>query len=54
MKASDLPLSILIIGVGGADFRQMEVGICVYIHIFIDVFCFNVHNLFLFLFLIDP
>lgn len=25
MRASDLPLSILIVGVGGADFRQMEV-----------------------------
>ncbi|KAG2695393.1 hypothetical protein I3760_07G011200 [Carya illinoinensis] len=25
VKASDLPLSILIVGVGGADFRQMEV-----------------------------
>lgn len=25
MRASDLPLSILIVGVGGADFKQMEV-----------------------------
>lgn len=25
MKASDLPLSILIIGVGGADFKEMEI-----------------------------
>lgn len=25
VKASDLPLSILIVGVGGADFKQMEV-----------------------------
>ena len=25
MKASDLPLSVLIVGVGGADFTQMEV-----------------------------
>lgn len=26
MKASDLPLSILIVGVGGADFKEMEVS----------------------------
>jgi hypothetical protein len=25
VKASDLPLSILIVGVGGADFKEMEV-----------------------------
>jgi hypothetical protein len=25
VRASDLPLSILIVGVGGADFSQMEV-----------------------------
>ena len=25
IKASDLPLSILIVGVGGADFKEMEV-----------------------------
>lgn len=25
MKASDLPLSILIVGVGGTDFREMEI-----------------------------
>lgn len=25
IKASDLPLSILIVGVGNADFKQMEV-----------------------------
>lgn len=25
VRASDLPLSILIVGVGGADFKQMEV-----------------------------
>lgn len=25
VRASDLPLSILIVGVGGADFTQMEV-----------------------------
>lgn len=25
MRASDLPLSVLIVGVGGADFKQMEV-----------------------------
>lgn len=25
VRASDLPLSILIVGVGGADFRAMEV-----------------------------
>lgn len=25
MKASDLPLSILIVGVGGADFKEMEI-----------------------------
>lgn len=25
MSASDLPLSVLIVGVGGADFKQMEV-----------------------------
>lgn len=30
VKASDLPLSILIVGVGGADFKEMEVShICV-------------------------
>lgn len=27
VKASDLPLSILIVGVGGADFKEMEVFI---------------------------
>ena len=27
VKASDLPLSVLIVGVGGADFTQMEVQI---------------------------
>ncbi|PIA44583.1 hypothetical protein AQUCO_01700286v1 [Aquilegia coerulea] len=27
VKASDLPLSILIVGVGGADFKQMEVSL---------------------------
>lgn len=26
VKASDLPLSILIVGVGGADFKEMEVS----------------------------
>jgi len=26
VKASDLPLSILIVGVGGADFTEMEVN----------------------------
>lgn len=30
MKASDLPLSILIVGVGGADFKEMEVPIHIY------------------------
>lgn len=25
VKASDLPLSILIVGVGGADYKEMEV-----------------------------
>ena len=25
VKASDLPLSILIVGVGGADFKEMEI-----------------------------
>lgn len=25
VRASDLPLSILIVGVGGADFKEMEV-----------------------------
>lgn len=29
VKASDLPLSILIVGVGGADFKEMEVQIFV-------------------------
>lgn len=47
VRASDLPLSILIVGVGNADFKQMEVinlsnillanfnllGLCVYIYI---------------------
>lgn len=28
VKASDLPLSILIVGVGNADFKQMEVCLC--------------------------
>ena len=28
MRASDLPLSVLIVGVGGADFQQMEVYTC--------------------------
>ena len=27
VKASDLPLSILIVGVGGADFKEMEVNL---------------------------
>lgn len=27
VKASGLPLSVLIVGVGGADFTEMEVGI---------------------------
>lgn len=27
VRASDLPLSILIVGVGNADFKQMEVGL---------------------------
>lgn len=26
VKASDLPLSILIVGVGGADYKEMEVS----------------------------
>lgn len=30
VKASDLPLSILIVGVGGADFKEMEVRVCIY------------------------
>lgn len=29
VKASDLPLSILIVGVGAADFTQMEVSLLV-------------------------
>ena len=28
VRASDLPLSILIVGVGGADFTQMKVYSC--------------------------
>ena len=28
VNASDLPLSILILGVGGADFKEMEVHAC--------------------------
>ena len=39
VKASDLPLSVLIVGVGGADFTQMEVHISPLINpslIFID------------------
>ena len=31
VKASDLPLSILIVGVGGADFKEMEVFIIQYL-----------------------
>lgn len=32
VKASDLPLSILIVGVGNADFKEMEVCIWNLIH----------------------
>ena len=28
VRASDLPLSVLIVGVGSADFKQMEVFPC--------------------------
>jgi len=26
IRASDFPMSIIVIGVGGADFKEMEVG----------------------------
>ena len=38
VKASDLPLSIIIVGVGSEDFTEMEMYVYIYIHIYIYIY----------------
>lgn len=47
MSASDLPLSVLIVGVGGADFKQMEV-LYIYIYFMVRPIDMLVHMSFMF------